>query len=158
AAGDLYHRDFRSFRYPVTGLHQHGFHPPRDCRGYVHRGLVGFERDEAVLELDLVAGLHVNFDNFDVTEIPEVRYHPLRLAGEFRFATVLRLHLPLLAVAGRARSLSCLSFASRRRLPLRFGTPRIAIASNLPAVIATVRARCCLQANDDIASRYLLAN
>ena len=47
-------------------------HGPGERSRDVHRGLVGLQRDERVLRLDLVAGRDVDLDHGNVVEIPDI--------------------------------------------------------------------------------------
>ena len=72
--GDIEHNHQRPFAHLVADFHLHFAHRSAGGRGHIHRRLVGFERNERVLRLDLIAGFYEDLDDRDVLEVADVRH------------------------------------------------------------------------------------
>ena len=73
-AADVQRRDDTAGRHAVAGLDLQRRDLPRGRRRNVHRGLVGLERDEALLRGDAVAGLDEHLDDLDVRKVTKIGY------------------------------------------------------------------------------------
>ena len=72
AAVGLERQQHAALRDPVADLDPQLGDRPRLRRGHVHRRLVGLERDQRILDRDLVSGGDVDLDHRDVGEVPDV--------------------------------------------------------------------------------------
>ena len=74
AACRLHHGDQAALGNLVADLDLHLFHDPGMRRRNLHRGLVAFHRDEALLQLDRVACCNHDLDHGDLIEVSDVRH------------------------------------------------------------------------------------
>jgi len=67
------HRDRRSLRDLVAKLHQKTLDDTFAARRDFHRGLVAFHRDQRLIDLHRIAGLHKEFDDGHLGKVADVR-------------------------------------------------------------------------------------
>ena len=72
--GRLERRDHAARRDAIAGLHFDVADLARGRRRNVHRGLVGLERDQALLRRHRVARLDEHFDDLDVGKVTKIGY------------------------------------------------------------------------------------
>jgi hypothetical protein len=63
-----------ALRNAIAFLHEELEHFTRAGRGNVHRGLLGLERDQRCLGLELIAGCNQHLDDLDIREIAKIRH------------------------------------------------------------------------------------